>query len=126
MESDLKDFIARHTGKSSELDARLRTVEQSVCGGLGGAAGSFNGDDDSIGDAIIRSEGFAALVKGARSSGRIPFKSLSPRELKIISGSWSAVPDFRPVVAFPPQPALPVRALMPQIVTQSNLVKFLL
>ncbi len=36
----------------------------------------------------------------------------------------SAAPDYRPIVAFPPQPVLPVRALMPNIPTVSNLVEF--
>jgi len=98
-------------------------LEQHATRGVGGGSMSMGGDE-SIGEAIVRSEGFAALVKGARSSGRMPFKSLSPRELKIVSGTWSAAPDYRPVVAFPPQPALPVRALMPNIPTTSNLVEF--
>jgi len=71
---------------------------------------------------IIRN---GALQKGAQSSGRITLKSLAAPELKMVSGTWSAAPDYRPVVAFPPQQALPVRSLMPNIPTSSALVEFL-
>jgi HK97 family phage major capsid protein len=54
----------------------------------------------------------------------IALKSLAAPELKIVSGTWSALPDYRPVIAYPPQQALPVRALMPNLPTSSTLVEF--
>jgi len=122
-DGELKALVTKGDHELQVHSARLLALEQHATRGVGGGSMSMGGDE-SIGEAIVRSEGFAALVKGARSSGRMPFKSLSPRELKIVSGTWSAAPDYRPVVAFPPQPALPVRALMPNIPTTSNLVEF--
>lgn len=50
--------------------------------------------------------------------------SLLPEVKTVLSGTWSAPPDYRPVMITPPQPALPVRALMPTIMTTSNLIEY--
>src|SRR5262245_46572916 len=115
IESGLKDFVGKHDRNVAELQARTLTIEQTLASRASGG-GRF-GDGKSVGSSIVESDGFQARVKGAPSSGRIAVKSLAPPELKIVSGTWSAAPDFRPIVAFPPQQALPVRALMPNLTT---------
>lgn len=125
MESGLRTFIDTHVQKNKELDARMMQVEQAIVGrnspGPGGGFGDFG---NSLGDVIAQSEGFAALQKGAKSTGRIAVQNLLPDVKTILSGTWSAPPDYRPVMVTPPQPALPVRALMPTIMTQSNMIEF--
>jgi hypothetical protein len=71
METDLRGFVERHDRKAAETASRLQTIEQSMVG-LGGAAGSFSGDDESIGDAIVKSEGFAALPVDAAGHASAP------------------------------------------------------
>jgi HK97 family phage major capsid protein len=122
-DGELKQLLSRGESQIKVCEARLMALEQHVASGSTGGGG-FSGSAESIGDQIIHSEGFQRVVKGERSSGQIAFKSLTPQELKIVSGTWSSPPDYRPVVAFPPQPSLPVRALMPAIPTISNLVEF--
>ena len=129
MGQELKSFTAAVKGSVEKLESlrredssRLLTIEQHLSAGPVGASGISG--DKSLGQTIVESDGWANMQKGNRSTGRLAVKSLAPAEQKLVSGSWSAAPDFRPVMAFPPQPQLPVRALMPNLVTSSNLVEF--
>ena len=108
--------------QSRETSARLLVIEQHLTSHNPG--GSSSGGDKSLGQSVVESDGWANMQKGNRSTGRLAVKSLAPSELKVISGSWSTAPDFRPIVAFPPQPQLPIRSLMPNIVTSSNLIEY--
>src|SRR5262249_47805270 len=119
---DVRSSLETIDDQTKKTSARLLAVEQLVVKGNGGAPSNF-GSDKSLGQTIVESEGFAMLQKGAQSSGRITLRSLAP-ELKIVSGSWSSPPDYIPRVAFPPQQPLPVRALMPNLTTTSNLIEF--
>ena len=94
-DAELKQIV---TKGDRELAARMLAVEQTITAPGAGGIRSGNGGK-SIGQIIIESDGFAALQKGAPRSGR-----LAVPELKVLSGTWSAAPDYRPVVAFPPQP----------------------
>ena len=119
VEAEVKQFIARHQGKSKELDARMLAIEQALTRGTFGGAGF---DPKDIGALIIQSENFAAFQKGSRSSGQIEVRSF--KASPILSGTWTTGPDYRPTMAAPPQPRLTVRALMPTITTAGNLIEF--
>jgi HK97 family phage major capsid protein len=129
LEGDVRKFIdhhkqqlaeqgAQHAQHTKELSARLLGLEQHAVSG-GGAFGGSSANK-SLGELVTESEGFAALRKGGRSTGAIEVGSFKT----VLSGPYSVGPTFYPVVAQPAQPRLPVRGLMPGLVTTSNLVEF--
>ena len=124
MQTDLKSFVERHLGKSAELDARLRQLEQAFVSGPGSRGAPMGiGGEKSLGDVLIESDGFAAFKKGARSSGQIEVGSFHRKAVTITSGSLVG-PDFRPVVAAPGMARLTLRDLIPSYQTVSNLVTY--
>jgi HK97 family phage major capsid protein len=125
-DAELKQLLTKGAAGVKELNARVFEIEQLLSSHPGGAGTGASGRaGTSLGSVIVDSDGFKAFQRGAKSSGQIAIKNLLP-EMKatILSGSWSAPPDYRPQMATPPQPALPVRSLMANLSTQSNLIEY--
>jgi hypothetical protein len=68
IETEIKQFVNKHQGKSRETDARLLALEQTFTRSTHVGGEGFG--EKSLGQTIVESEGFAALQKGAQSSGR--------------------------------------------------------
>jgi len=125
MQTDLKSFVERHLGKSAELDARLRQLEQAFVSGPGSRGGPMGfGGAKSLGQIVAENEGFQAFKKGGRTSGQIEIGSFARKAVVITSGSWSAAPDYIPTMALPAQPRLPLRSVLPSFGTVSNMIEF--
>jgi len=130
MSKELKSFTGEVRASMDKLEslrkedaARLLVLEQEIVSRRGSGGGSFGNNTESIGQSVIEAEGFKSLQRGGRSSGRIAVKSFDSKST-ILSGTWSAPPDYRPEMFFPPQRVLRVRDLLPNLATVSNLVEF--
>lgn len=120
---EVKTEVDKLGKQSAEASARLLALEQYITApGRGGRPGGAGGSA-SIGQTVVEAEGFKALQLGGRSSGRIAVKSFESKST-ILTGTWSAAPDYRPEMHFPAQRVLTVRGLLPNLATVSNLVEF--
>jgi HK97 family phage major capsid protein len=141
--TDLEGFFAKHAeelklhGKASEetkaaLDklgkdwdetkARLLAIEQKMVAG-GGPGG---GDQKSIGQMVVESDGFKSMQKGASRTGAIQLGHLYKTNVVNASGqNQPLVPDMRvPGIITPGLRRLTIRDLLAQNRTSSNLVQF--
>jgi HK97 family phage major capsid protein len=129
MEGDLRAFVSRHQGKNEQLDARLRTLEQAFVARPGAPGLPMGYADDSLGALITRSEGFSALQKGARQTGKIGIGNFHTKVVPPIINSpgplQPLVPDVRiPGIIMPGLRPLTIRDLLSQNRTQSNLIQY--
>jgi HK97 family phage major capsid protein len=121
--SEVKTEVDKLGKQSAEASARLLAIEQLVASpGRGGRPGGASGGA-SIGQTVVEAEGFKSLQLGGRSSGRIAVKSFESKAT-VVTGSWSAAPDYVPQMFYPPQRILTVRNLLPNLATASNLIEF--
>jgi HK97 family phage major capsid protein len=130
IQTGLTNFIERNDRRYKENDqrsqeaaARLMQLEQAFVSRNPGSPMGI-GCEKSLGAQVVDSEGLAAFRKGAKSSGQIEAGSLFQKAVNIISGPWTVGPDYRPTIAAPAQPRLPLRALLPTFVTTSNLCEY--
>jgi len=129
IDAELKQFVSRHTGKSEQLDARLRGVEQALVALPGSRGLPMGYSDESIGAILTRSDGFKALQGGARQTGKI---SIGNFHTKVVPPMINApgplqplVPDVRvPGIIMPGLRPLTIRDLLSQNRTQTNLIQY--
>jgi HK97 family phage major capsid protein len=123
IQQQIVPFVARHDQQSKELQARVLTLEQMAVSrpGAPGAPSAFS--SESVGATIAKSEGLASFRKGGKSSGQIEIGSFR-KAVVIVSAPWSTAPDYRPTMAAPAQPRLPLRSLLPSFGTVSNMIEF--
>lgn len=143
IESELKKFIEKHAeevklngtasqetkdaleklGKDfSTTNARLIAIEQKLTAPTGGPSG----ENKSIGQMMVESDGFKALQSGSRSTGRVNVGSFHKTAVVNATGqNQPLVPDQRlPGILMPGLRRLTVRDLLPQLRTTSNLVQY--
>jgi HK97 family phage major capsid protein len=83
------------------------------------------GGGETVGELVVRADGFKAVQAGARSSGQIRVGNLKTALVNATGQNQPLVPDMRvPGVVFPVQRRLTVRDLLPSFPTASNLVQF--
>jgi HK97 family phage major capsid protein len=122
IESELKQFIERHRGKSGEVDARLRALEQALTS-RGGGPGLAT--EKSVGDLVCESEGFKALQRGQRETGKIMIGSLHKTIIGTGTPSALVPPAYAPGIVTPTgMRTLTVRDLLSQFRTISNMVAY--
>jgi len=143
IEADLKKFFEKHAGESaavgaastetksaldklgkdwSETNARLLAIEQKMTQPAGGG----NGENKSIGQLMVESDGYKALQSGARNTGKVTVGSFHKTTIVNATGqNQPLVPDQRlPGILMPGLRRLTVRDLLPSMRTTSNLVQF--
>lgn len=122
IETEIAGFISRNNNKSAELSSRVLAVEQLVAS-TGGPVGTSM--DKSIGQQLIESEGFQALQRGQKESGKIKIESFHKAIVNSGSPSVLVPPMFLPgIVTSTGMRPLTVRDLLSQLRTTSNLVQF--
>lgn len=144
IETELKKFIEKHAeevktqGAAStetkttlehlgtqhkETSARLLAIEQKLTASLNGGE---QGEQKSVGQMVVESDGFKSMKAGGNSTGKIQVGSMFKTNLVNATGQNQPLvaPYIRPGIVSPGLRRLTIRDLMPNIPVASNLVEF--
>jgi len=122
--AETKSALEKLGNDWKETSARLLAIEQKIVArGAGGGGGE---ETKSVGEMVVESEGFKAMQKGAKDSGKLNLGHLYKTNIVNATGqNQPLVPDMRvPGILTPGLRRLTVRDLLAQNRTSSNLVQF--
>lgn len=127
MTGKVNDELTKLGAKSSEIQARMLELEQTIAAQAKGGAGPRSAKD--LGSIVADSEEFkAAAALGSRARNMDPVTVGSFHKTAIVNATGASQPlvpaDRRPGIVTPAERVLTVRSLIPVATTESNVVEF--
>jgi HK97 family phage major capsid protein len=128
IQTELKAFVERHTGKSQEMDARLLQLEQAFVARPGAPGAPLGlGGEKSLGCLVVESDGFQSLKRGAKETGKILVGTLHKAGFPPITGMPGGAlvpPTYFPQIIPPGLRPLTIRDLLTVNRSNSNLIQY--